>query len=462
MRTESASKVEGRGLDAGRRGSDGEETGERRRREDWQKDEDSTGIGLVVGHCGYIRLYPANRPPPRTTATIAVHQHPLRRGSPRRFSLLAILRRNQRENHHRHPPTHHRPLSAPPPSPPHPHPPSPLALPPHPTFVSRLTATNRPLAPPSRTPSARPALRYPSASLARLPWHASIRTSIYLSISMHRVSARKPASISLPARIHGHPASLTIHRPSLPYPLHPLCDPYALGLAGMMGSFRARIPNGDPVSRYLAPVRVETSNNAIKYFAALLDVAERRKWEISPKTDTQLYAISINSIISASPFPRNTIITAPHERSLHPYFFPSSLYLLCLRRNKAVTSRVFCVTNESRARVRAQRAPPFPCFSLCPARLNTSFSLSMRERERKGRQSVDFIHKYSRCFIRSDLTILNGPPPYLNVTLSKVLQLPFNGGNLLRKRAAESQREIRERIWKRCFLRGGGGRFLKQ
>lgn len=135
-----------------------------------------------------------NRPPPRALHTTdrptgGVAQHPLRG-----FSLLTILRRNQRENP-RHPPTLAHPLSR--------HP-SPSVSPrrcrrsrsrsPTSTLssssASDLAATHPLFALPTHP------LSIPYTPTACLPWHASIRTSIYLSISMHWVSVRKPASIS--------------------------------------------------------------------------------------------------------------------------------------------------------------------------------------------------------------------------------------------------------------------------
>lgn len=64
-----------------------------------------------------------------------------------------------------------------------------------------LRISPRPPRPPSATPLAEPPALSATPGIpyrlpACLPWHASIRTSIYLSISMHWVSVRKPASIS--------------------------------------------------------------------------------------------------------------------------------------------------------------------------------------------------------------------------------------------------------------------------
>lgn len=149
----------------------------------------------MVEHCGYIRLYPAARTSLLHAHHITDHptsgvvQHPLRG-----FSLLTILRRNQRENP-RHPLTLAHPLSRHPSVSPRRHrrsrsrSRSPTSTLSSSSSASDLTATHPLFALPT----------LPSASLtptACLPWHASIRTSIYLSISMHWVSVRKPASIS--------------------------------------------------------------------------------------------------------------------------------------------------------------------------------------------------------------------------------------------------------------------------
>lgn len=81
---------------------DDDDEGDRARRESVEL--------AAVGHCGYIRLYPAATREPVSSArsphhrpTGSVAQHPLRG-----FSLLTILRRNQRENPRRpltHPPS---------------------------------------------------------------------------------------------------------------------------------------------------------------------------------------------------------------------------------------------------------------------------------------------------------------------------------------------------------------------
>lgn len=130
----------------------------------------------LVGHCGYIRLYPANRPPPRYTVTDRRGvQHPLLG-----FSLLAILRRNQREN--------------PPPNPLPCHPsrrsPSPLPVPSGAALATLSSSTSdlatTPLSAP-RSPSRQafscspPPLGIPYRLPACRGMHLSGRLSTYLS-----------------------------------------------------------------------------------------------------------------------------------------------------------------------------------------------------------------------------------------------------------------------------------------